>query len=80
MLLSLILPWMWRDRRIHFPLLVRALMLLGTAPETWTYMHYIAPGTAVVYLIVAQAMRHLRTWGRHRQATGFLLAWSMPLI
>jgi hypothetical protein len=74
------LPWMWRDRRVRFLVLVGASLYLGTLSQTWTFMHYVAPGTGVVYAVIAQGMRHLRCWGNRRRAMGLLLAWSVPLV
>ncbi len=59
-------PWMLRDRRMRFPLAALAVFVLGLAPQTWTFPHYFAPATALLYLILLQCMRHMRLWkGRH---------------
>ena len=60
------LPWILRDRRMRFPLIALAVFLAGLVPQTWTFPHYFAPATALLYLILVQGMRHMRLWsGRH---------------
>jgi hypothetical protein len=64
------LPWILRDRRIRFPLIVLAVFVAGLLPETWTLPHYFAPATALLYLILLQCMRHIRLWGGRRSTKG----------
>ncbi len=59
-------PWIFRDRRMRFPLMALGIFVAGLTPQTWTLPHYFAPATALLYLILVQCMRHLRLWrGRH---------------
>ena len=59
-------PWILRDRRMRFPLAALAVFVAGLTPQTWTFPHYFAPATALLYLILLQCMRHMRLWkGRH---------------
>ncbi len=76
----LALPWVFRDRKMRFPLIAGAVFLAGLAVQTWTMPHYVAPATGLIYIVLIQCMRHLRFWRWHSQAVG--LAWLrvIPLI
>ena len=74
------LPWIFRDRRMRFPLVVMAIFLLGLSVETWTLPHYAAPATCLVLLFVIQSMRHLRAWRWHGAARGAALVRAVPMV
>ncbi len=60
------LQWILRDRRMRFPLIALAVFVAGLVPQTWTFPHYFAPATGLLYLILIQGVRHMRLWrGRH---------------
>ena len=73
-------PWLWRDRKMRFPLVAGAFFLLGLAVETWTMPHYVAPATGLIYLLLLQCMRHLRLWRWRGQQTGVALVRAIPVI
>ncbi len=73
-------PWLWRDRKMRFPLVAGAFFLLGLAVETWTMPHYAAPATGLIYLLLLQCMRHLRLWRGRGQKTGVALVRAIPAI
>jgi hypothetical protein len=59
-------PLILRDRRMRFPLAALGVFVAGLTPQTWTLPHYLAPATALLYLVLLQCMRHMRLWkGRH---------------
>jgi hypothetical protein len=74
------LPWLIRDRRMRFPLILALVFLLGLAGETWGLDHYFAPVTGLAYLIAVQGMRHLRLWRWHRRPLGAELVRRIPMI
>jgi hypothetical protein len=74
------LPWLIRDRRMRFPLLVGSVFLLALASETWCWDHYFAPATGLAYLIVVLGLRHLRWWRWRGRPVGAELVRSVPLI
>lgn len=76
----LMLPWTFRDRRIRFPLLAGALLLLATAVETWTSPHYLAAATGLLYLSLMQCMRHLRLWSWRCRPFGAAIVRAIPVI
>jgi hypothetical protein len=73
------LPFAFRDRRMRLPLLAGFIFCLGWLVETWTFPHYVAPATGLVYVVVVQCIRHLRLW-QWRGAPGQLLARSLPVV
>jgi hypothetical protein len=73
-------PWIFRDKKMRFPLMAGAFFLLGLALETWTLPHYVAPATGLIYLLLLQCMRHLRLWRWRGQATGVALMRAIPTI
>jgi len=65
---------------MRFPLLAAVAFLLGLAVETWTYPHYFAPATGLLYLILVQCMRHMRFWQWRGKPVGISLLRAIPLI
>jgi hypothetical protein len=76
----LALPAAIRDRRMRFPVIALGVFLLGLAVEIWTYPHYFAPATGLLYLIVLQCMRHMTLWQWRRKPVGNSLMRAIPVI
>jgi hypothetical protein len=76
----LALPWLFRDRRMRWTLVAGAIFCVGWLVETWTFLHYVAPATGLVYLVVVQCARHLRLWRHNRTPTGQFLIRSIPTV
>ncbi len=76
----LALPWVLRDRRMRFPLIVGLLFFAGLLLETWTLPHYAAPAAGLLYLILVQCLRHLRLWRWHGRPTGVAVVRAIVLI
>ena len=77
----LALPCILRDRKLRFVLWATAFFVLATViPETWTFAHYLAPATGLLYLVLLQCMRHLRIWRWRGQNTGRAVVRSVPAI
>jgi hypothetical protein len=76
----LALPWIFRDRKMRFPLIASAIFLAALAVQTWTMPHYIAPAIGLIYIVLIQCMRHLRLWQWHGQPVGIALVRVIPLI
>jgi hypothetical protein len=74
------LPFALRDRRIRLPLLAGLIFCVGWLVETWTFPHYVAPATGLVYLVVLQCVRHMSLWRWRGAPTGQLLARSLPVV
>ena len=72
------LPFVCFDRKMRLPLLI---FLLGTAAFLaliWSFPHYAAPMTCVIFLLLVQAIRHLRTIRLGGRPLG--LAFSWPIL
>ena len=76
----LALPWIFRDRRMRFPLIACGVLFLGVLVETWTSPHYLAAGTGLLYLVLMQCLRHLRLWRWQGRAVGAALVRAIPVI
>ena len=73
------LPWTLRDRRMRFPLIAGAVFCLALLVQTWTFPHYTAPATGLVYILIVQCLRHLRMWRWHTTQTGRALVYGVAL-
>ena len=73
-------PWILRDRRMRLALLAGFVFCLGWLIETWTFPHYVAPATGLVYLVLVQCMRHLRQWRRDAAPVGQYLVRSVAAV
>jgi hypothetical protein len=49
------------DRRIRYLLIAGGIYGTGLVTNVWLFPHYLAPFTAGLYVILLQAMRHLRS-------------------
>jgi hypothetical protein len=56
----LMLPWVFRDRKMRLPLVQFGLSTLGLLVVVWFHPHYAAPLLATTLLLVVQSLRHLR--------------------
>jgi hypothetical protein len=59
-----------RDRRMRLPLAMFLLGATGSLLAVWVLPHYSAPLTGVIFLLVIQSTRHLRTLQCGRRAVG----------
>jgi hypothetical protein len=74
------LPFAIRDRRMRFPIIAGLIFSLGWLVETWTFPHYVAPATGLVYLVVLQCIRHMKVWIWRGSPSGRLLVRSLPVV
>ena len=71
------LPRTLRDRRMRFVLFATAFLAAGLAVNFYLFPHYAAPGTALVYILLLQCLRHLRMWRPESQPAGLFLVRAM---
>jgi hypothetical protein len=76
----LALPFAFRDRRIRLALVAGLIFCSGLLIETWTFPHYVAPATGLVYLVLMQCLRRLRLWQWREESTGLLLTRALPVV
>jgi hypothetical protein len=55
------LPFALFDRKMRLPLAIFLLVTAGFFSIIWSMPHYAAPMTCVIFLLLVQAIRHLRT-------------------
>ena len=55
------LPFVFFDRKMRLPLTIFFLVTAGFFAVIWSMPHYAAPMTCVIFLLLVQAIRHLRT-------------------
>lgn len=68
------LPWMVRDRRVRFPLFQLAFSICGSLLVAVIFMaHHQAPLAATLFLLLVQAIRHLRCWQIRGRPVGIFL-------
>jgi hypothetical protein len=69
------LPWMLGDRRIRFALVAVGAMSAGFLIQQWVRPHYAAPFAGVLFLLLVQALRHLRQVRWRTWRVGVLVFW-----
>jgi hypothetical protein len=74
------LPYLWRDRRIRLPLIQVPLCALGLGSVVWFQPHYAAPLAAAIFVLLAQAMRHLRRFHCLGRPVGLYLSRMVVVI
>jgi hypothetical protein len=73
-------PWVFRDRRMRFPLYATGFFLAGLLVETFLLVHYAAPAFGLLWLLVVQSLRHLRTWKWRTNGVGLSLVRMVPAL
>jgi hypothetical protein len=58
----LLVPWMLLDRRVRFLEVQTVICFLGLLLVPWEESRYVAPLTATLFVLLVQAIRHLRQW------------------
>jgi hypothetical protein len=76
----IMLPRVFRDRRVRFSIMVACTSAVGLAINAWFAPHYAAPMTGLVYIFLIQACRHLRVWRPEGQPTGLFLVRAITII
>jgi hypothetical protein len=67
------LPFALRDRKFVFLWVTLGLLLGAVYLVVWSNAHYAAPATCVVFALIVQSLRHLRTMRAGRFAWGSAL-------
>jgi len=73
-------PFLFFDGKMRLPLIVFLLVSAGFLGEIWSMPHYAAPLTCVIFLLVVQAIRHLRTMKLARRPIGIALSWAVVFL
>ncbi len=71
------LPFVLFDRKMRLPILIFLLGTAGFMVLIWSMPHYAAPLTCVIFLLLVQALRHLRTIHLRGRPLGLALSWAI---
>jgi hypothetical protein len=71
------LPFVFFDRRMRLPVLIFLTGTAGFLALIWSFPHYAAPLTCVIFLLLVQAIRHLRNLRLGRRPIGLALSWAV---
>src|SRR5438445_2335426 len=74
------LPFAFRDRKMRLPISIFMLEAAGFLAVIWSFPHYAAPVTCVIFLLLVQALRHLRKMGLARRPIGVALSWAVVCL
>jgi hypothetical protein len=74
------LPFVLRDPRMRLPLITVAIGAIGVFVVIWSAAHYAAPLTCVIYALIVQAIRHLRTMRIKARPVGAALSRAIVLL
>ncbi len=74
------LPFLFRDRKVRLFLTTFALVTAGVFAVIWSYAHYAAPLTCVIFALTVQAIRHLRTMRIGMRSLGMPLSRAIVLL
>ena len=69
-----------RDRRVRVLLIVAAAFLAALAVQAWFLPHYAAPIAGLIWVVLLQGMRHLRTWRWREKPVGLALVRMVPVV
>jgi len=72
--------YLFRDRRMRFPLLVAAAVVFSVIIETWTSPHYVAAATGLFVLLLVQCLRHLHCWRWKGKPIGAAIVRAVPVV
>ena len=71
------LPFAFFDRKMRLPALIFLLGTSGILVLIWSMPHYAATLTCVIFLLLVQAIRHLRTIRLLGRPLGLALSWAI---
>jgi hypothetical protein len=74
------LPFAFRDRRIRLLIATFFLCLAGVFAVIWSAPHYAAPLTCIIYALLAQSVRHLRTMKWKGRPVGAALSRTLVVL
>lgn len=74
------LPFALRDSKMRLLVITLALVAVGVFAVIWSAPHYAAPITCVIYALLVQAVRHLRTMKRRGRALGMGLSRALVVL
>jgi hypothetical protein len=73
-------PFVFFDRRMRLPLVILLLGMAGVFAVVWSMPHYAAPLTCVIFLLLVQTIRHLRTFRLRGRPLGLAFSWAVVCL
>jgi hypothetical protein len=73
-------PFVFSDRKMRLPLAILLLGMAGVFVVVWSMPHYAAPLTCVIFLLLVQTMRHLRTFRPRGRPLGLAFSWAVVCL
>jgi hypothetical protein len=74
------LPFVFRDRKMRLLVIIFSLCVAGVFAVIWSAPHYAAPVTCVIYALLVQAVRHLRTMKWKARPVGVAMSRSLVVL
>jgi hypothetical protein len=74
------LPFAFRDRRMRILVVTFFVCVAGVFAVIWSAPHYAAPITGVVYALLGQSVRHLRTMKWNARPVGVALSRALVVL
>jgi hypothetical protein len=74
------LPFLFRDRKMRLLMITFLLVTVGVFAVVWSNAHYAAPVTCVIFALVVQAIRYLRTMRIGPRPVGLTLSRAIVLL
>jgi hypothetical protein len=71
------LPFVFFDRKMRLPILIFLMGAAAFLVLIWSMPHYAASLTCVIFLLLVQAIRHLRTFRLGGRLIGLALSWAI---
>jgi hypothetical protein len=71
------LPFVFFDRKMRLPIMIFLMGAVGCLALIWSFPHYASPLTCVIFLLLVQAIRHLRTIRLAGRPLGLALSWAI---
>jgi hypothetical protein len=73
-------PFLFHDRKMRLLILTLLLVTVGVFAVIWSNAHYAAPLTCVIFALMVQAIRHLRTMRIGFRPVGLALSCAVVLL
>jgi hypothetical protein len=80
LLLLPVSPFVFFDRKMRLPMLIFPMGTAGFLVLIWSMPHYAATLTCVIFLLLVQAIRHLRTIRLGGRPLGLALSWAIVCL
>jgi hypothetical protein len=72
--------WIVSDRRVRFLIVQTGIFFLGLLLVPWVQFRYVAPLTATLFVLLVQAIRHLRHWEPDGRPVGVAFSRAVFLL